>query len=73
MSSFLVVPVSRSRDSGPLEESNFVEGLRLLGGESDTVQIPPYSMNRARCPEWVGVSNSPTCAVAPEEHQRPFA
>lgn len=38
-SSFLTVPVSRTRDSGPLDESNFEEALRLLGGESDTVQI----------------------------------
>lgn len=39
LSSFLTVPVSRTRDSGPLDESNFEEAVRLLGGESDTVQI----------------------------------
>ena len=39
LSSLLVVPVSRARDSGPLDESNFEEALRLLGGESATVQV----------------------------------
>lgn len=39
LSHLLVVPVSRSRDSNPLDESNFEEALRLLGGESDAVQI----------------------------------
>ena len=39
LSHLLVAPVSRSRDSGPLDKSNFKEALRVLGGESDTVQI----------------------------------
>jgi hypothetical protein len=36
---FLVVPVSRNRDSGPLEESNFNAALLELGGESELVQV----------------------------------
>ena len=35
----LVAPVSRTRDSGPSEESNFDAALALLGGESDTVEV----------------------------------
>lgn len=36
---WLVAPVSRTRDSGPLEESNFAVMLKRLGGESDTVEV----------------------------------
>jgi len=36
---WLVVPVSQTRDSGPFEESNFAVALKILGGESDTVEV----------------------------------
>ncbi len=36
---WLVVPVSRTRDSEPCEESNFAAALKLLGGESATVEV----------------------------------
>jgi hypothetical protein len=36
---WLVVPTIQTRDSGPLEESNFNAALALLGGESDTVEV----------------------------------
>ena len=34
-----VVPVIRTRDSGPLEESNFSAALGIMGGESETVEV----------------------------------
>lgn len=43
----LVMPVSRNRDSGPLDESNFATALKELGGESDTVQV--HSFNHWAC------------------------
>lgn len=36
---WLVLPCSRTRDSGCLEESNFHAALEILGGESDTVEV----------------------------------
>lgn len=36
---WLVVPVGRTRDSGPMAESNFQAALDLLGGESDDVEV----------------------------------
>jgi len=36
---WLVAPVIRTRDSDPLEESNFQTALRELGDESDTVEV----------------------------------
>lgn len=36
---WLVCPVSRNRDSKPIEESNFEAFLNGLGGESDTVEV----------------------------------
>lgn len=36
---YFVAPVIRTRDSDPLEESNFHSFLRILGGESDNVQV----------------------------------
>jgi hypothetical protein len=36
---WLVVPVSYTRDSGPLDESNFVTALDMLGGESATCEV----------------------------------
>lgn len=36
---WLVLPVSRTRDSGALAESNFEAALAILGGESDTVEV----------------------------------
>lgn len=36
---WLMVPVSRTRDTGPLEESNFEAALEILGGESDDVEV----------------------------------
>lgn len=34
-----VVPVIRTRDSGPLDESNFVSALEILEDESDTIEV----------------------------------
>ena len=36
---WLVAPVSKTRDSGPLERSNFDATLRALGDESETVEV----------------------------------
>ena len=36
---WFVAPVSQTRDSGPLDLSNFRSTLAALGGESDTVQV----------------------------------
>lgn len=36
---WLVVPCMRTRDSGPLDESNFASALARLGGESETVEV----------------------------------
>jgi len=36
---WLVCPVSRTRDSGPLDESNFRSTLKALGGESNDVEV----------------------------------
>lgn len=34
-----LVGLMRTRDSGPLEESNFNAALEMLGGESETVEV----------------------------------
>ena len=36
---FWVVPVSRTRDTGPFYDSNFEAALAMLGGESQDVQV----------------------------------
>jgi len=36
---WFVAPVSITRDSGPLAESNFYTALEELGGESETVEV----------------------------------
>lgn len=36
---WLVCPVMHTRDSGPLDESNFHSTLKSLGGESDAVEV----------------------------------
>ncbi len=36
---WLVVPVSQTRDSGCLEQSNFSVALEMLGGESEVVEV----------------------------------
>lgn len=36
---WIVAPVSRNRDSGPLDESNFASALELLGGESESCEV----------------------------------
>lgn len=36
---WLVLPVGRNRDSGELDQSNFDTALKMLGGESDTVEV----------------------------------
>lgn len=36
---WFVVPVSQTRDSGPLDQSNFQVALDWLGGESETVEV----------------------------------
>jgi hypothetical protein len=38
-SDWLVVPVSQTRDSGPLAESNFAAALEMLGGESEACEV----------------------------------
>ena len=37
--SWLVAPVSQTRDSGPLDRANFDATLRALGGESETIEV----------------------------------
>lgn len=39
---WIVAPVGRTRDSGPMEESNFEAALALLGGESDTMEVHQF-------------------------------
>ncbi len=39
ISDWFVMPCSRTRDSGPIDESNFAAALDMLGGESDDVQV----------------------------------
>lgn len=34
-----LAPVSRTRDSGPIADTNFDAALEALGGESDTVEV----------------------------------
>ena len=36
---WLVMPVMQTRDSGPLDQSNFTIFLKELGGESETVEV----------------------------------
>lgn len=36
---WLVAPVSQTRDSGPLDQSNFAAALKALGGESEAVEV----------------------------------
>lgn len=36
---WLVAPVSRNRDSGVLDQSNFAVAVERLGGESETVEV----------------------------------
>jgi len=36
---WLVMPVTQTRDSGPLDQSNFAIFLDALGGESETVEV----------------------------------
>ena len=36
---WLMAPVSRTRDTGPFEESNFESALKILGGESENVEV----------------------------------
>ena len=36
---WVVVPCSRTRDSGTLAESNFHSALAMLGGESETIEV----------------------------------
>jgi len=36
---WIVVPVCRTRDTGPLEDSNFETALEILGGEGDRVEV----------------------------------
>ena len=38
-SDWLVMPVMQTRDSGPLDQSNFACFLDALGGESETVEV----------------------------------
>lgn len=36
---WFVVPVCQTRDSGPMDQSNFSAALKMLGGESETVEV----------------------------------
>lgn len=36
---WLIAPVSQTRDSGELDQSNFTVALDMLGGESETVEV----------------------------------
>ena len=36
---WLLAPVSQTRDSGELDQSNFAVALEMLGGESETVEV----------------------------------
>jgi len=43
VSDFYVAPVMRTRDSRPMEESNFASALERLGGETDKVQVHRFN------------------------------
>lgn len=56
--------VGRSRDSDPLEESNFATALKQLGGESETVQVMRVGHWACGWIEEIMVHPSDTVAVA---------
>ena len=64
---WFVVPVIRTRDSEPSEESNFDAALRSLGGESGTVEVHRF---RHWGPGWFEIiivsPDSPQAAIAQE-------
>lgn len=67
---WIVAPVMRTRDSGPLSESNFASVLKSVGGESDTVEIhrfahwgPGYFEILLVAPEHARTIQEITCAL----------
>lgn len=64
---WFVVPVIRTRDSGPSEDSNFDAALQSLGGESNTVEVHHFGHWG---PGWYEIiivdPDSPQTAIAQE-------
>lgn len=55
--------VGQSRDSDDLEESNFATMVKLLGGESDTVQIVQESHWAVGWVEWIAIHQDDEAAL----------
>lgn len=55
--------VGQSRDSKPLEQSNFRSMLRLLGGETDTVIVVRESHWAVGWVEWIAIHETDTVAL----------
>lgn len=62
---WFVLPVIQTRDSTPLEESNFAVALFQLGGESDTVEVHRFTHWG---PGWFEI-----ILVAPDSHEASVA
>lgn len=56
--------VGQSRDSSPLERSNFRSMLRMLGGESETVQVVRESHWAVGWVEWIANHQDDTKALS---------
>jgi hypothetical protein len=56
--------VGRSRDSEPLEESNFAVTLRKLGGESETVIVVRENHWAVGWVEWIAIHENDVGALA---------
>jgi len=55
--------LGRSRDSDCLEECNFVQGLKRLGGESETVLVIRENHWAVGWVEWIGIHQDDAAAL----------
>ena len=62
------VSLAQSRDSGILEQSNFDNALKQLGGETDTVLVVRNSHWAVGWIEWIAIHESDTDAIATGEN-----
>ncbi len=59
--------LGQNRDSDALTRSNFVRGLELIGGESDTVQVVRERHWACGWIEWIAIHESDAQALAKAE------
>lgn len=59
--------LSQNRESDSLTRSNFICGLKVLGGESETVFVVPESHWAVGWVEWIAIHESDTKALASAE------